>query len=149
VIYFVNNWFRVSQESESFRKLITAGQISTGDAWKKYEDLRGRTRLPLIGVRDPLKRRLSEAGDEPIHDYRRDPLRPQPFGIVHLSNAHLGGDARRAPAERAAEDAQAVSGTMLSASFTVDYIPNWRVSVRAHNAIGWGPWSSGVTLGGL
>jgi serine/threonine-protein kinase len=71
-IYFVNNWYKVSQESESFRKQISAGQISTGDAWKKYEDLRGRTRLPLIGVRDPLKRKLSEAGDEPIYDYRRD-----------------------------------------------------------------------------
>jgi eukaryotic-like serine/threonine-protein kinase len=71
-IYFVNNWFRVSQESENFRKQISAGQISSGDAWKKYEDLRGRTRLPLIGVRDPLKRKLSETGDEPIYDYRRD-----------------------------------------------------------------------------
>ncbi len=71
-IYFVNNWFRVSQESETFRKQISAGQISSGDAWKKYEDLRGRTRLPLIGVRDPLKRKLLETGDEPIYDYRRD-----------------------------------------------------------------------------
>jgi hypothetical protein len=44
---------------------------------------------------------------------------------------------------------QTVSGTTLTASFTVDYIPNWSVIVQAHNALGWGPWSSAVTLGGL
>lgn len=44
---------------------------------------------------------------------------------------------------------QTVSGTTLTASFTVDYIPNWSVTVRAHNAFGWGPTSSTVTLGGL
>jgi len=44
---------------------------------------------------------------------------------------------------------QTVSGTMLTASFTVDYIPNWSVKVRAHNAVGWGPWSTSFTLGGL
>ena len=44
---------------------------------------------------------------------------------------------------------QTVSGTTLTTSFTVDYIPNWSVTVRAHNAFGWGPTSSVVTLGGL
>ena len=44
---------------------------------------------------------------------------------------------------------QTVSGTTLSASFTVDYIPNWSVTVQAHNAVGWGPASSVFTLGGL
>ncbi len=44
---------------------------------------------------------------------------------------------------------QNVSGTTLSASFTVDSIPNWTVQVRAHNAAGWGPWSATFTLGGL
>jgi hypothetical protein len=44
---------------------------------------------------------------------------------------------------------QTVSGTTLTASFTVDYIPNWSVTVQAHNAAGWGPASSAVTLGGL
>ncbi len=44
---------------------------------------------------------------------------------------------------------QKVSGTTLTASFTVDYIPNWSVTVQAHNAAGWGPASSVVTLGGL
>ena len=34
---------------------------------------------------------------------------------------------------------QTVSGTTLTASFTVDYIPNWSVTVQAHNAFGWGP----------
>ncbi len=44
---------------------------------------------------------------------------------------------------------QTVSGTTLTASFTVDYIPNWSVTVEAHNAFGWGSSSSVVTLGGL
>jgi len=44
---------------------------------------------------------------------------------------------------------QMVSGTTLTANFTVDYIPNWSVTVQAHNAIGWGPSSSVFTLGGL
>ena len=34
---------------------------------------------------------------------------------------------------------QLVSGTTLSASFTVDYLPNWSVTVQAHNATGLGP----------
>lgn len=44
---------------------------------------------------------------------------------------------------------QTVSGTTLTASFTVDYIPNWTVTVRAHNAAGWSPWSASFSLGGL
>lgn len=44
---------------------------------------------------------------------------------------------------------QTVSGTTLTASFTVDYIPNWSVTVQAHNAAGWGPSSPVFTLGGL
>ena len=43
---------------------------------------------------------------------------------------------------------QTVSGTTRTASFTVDYIPNWSVTVQAHNVIGWGP-SASFTLGGL
>ena len=44
---------------------------------------------------------------------------------------------------------QTVSGTTLIASFTVDWTPNWSVTVQAHNAFGWGPVSSVFTLGGL
>ena len=44
---------------------------------------------------------------------------------------------------------QTVSGTTLTASFTVDFIPDWSVTVRAHNAFGWVPLSAPVTLGGL
>ncbi len=44
---------------------------------------------------------------------------------------------------------QTVPGTTLTASFTVDDIPDWTVEVRAHNAAGWGPWSASFTLGGL
>ena len=44
---------------------------------------------------------------------------------------------------------QTVSGTTLTASFTIDFIPNWSVTVQAHNAMGWGPFSAAFTLGGL
>jgi len=44
---------------------------------------------------------------------------------------------------------QTVSGTMLTASFTVDWTPDWKVTVRAHNAAGWSPPSATFTLGGL
>jgi hypothetical protein len=42
-----------------------------------------------------------------------------------------------------------VSGTTLTTYFSVDYIPNWSVTVQAHNAFGWGPVSSAFNLGGL
>jgi hypothetical protein len=44
---------------------------------------------------------------------------------------------------------QTVSGTTLTASFTEDWIPDWAITVRAHNAFGWGAWSSTFDLGGL
>lgn len=44
---------------------------------------------------------------------------------------------------------QAVDGTTLTTYFTVDFVPNWTVTVQAHNAAGWGPSSTPVTLGGL
>jgi hypothetical protein len=44
---------------------------------------------------------------------------------------------------------QTVSGSTLIASFTVDWTPNWSVTVQAHNGFGWGPVSSVFTLGGL
>lgn len=49
----------------------------------------------------------------------------------------------------AGTSAQTVSGTTLTAYFNVDFIPNWTVTVRAHNAAGWSPWSTPFTLGGL
>ena len=44
---------------------------------------------------------------------------------------------------------QAVDGSTLTAYFGVDFTPNWTLTVRAHNAVGWGPWSAPVRLGGL
>jgi hypothetical protein len=44
---------------------------------------------------------------------------------------------------------QTVSATLLTASFNVDYVPNWSVTVQAHNAAGWGPSSASMELGGL
>ena len=43
---------------------------------------------------------------------------------------------------------QSVSGSTLTASFSVNDIPDWSVSVRAHNAVGWSPWSAVFVLGG-
>jgi hypothetical protein len=43
---------------------------------------------------------------------------------------------------------QAVAGSTLTASFSVSDIPDWSVKVRAHNAVGWGPWSAAFVLGG-
>ncbi len=42
-----------------------------------------------------------------------------------------------------------VSGTALTTYFNVDYIPNWKITVQAHNAFGWGPVSGTFNLGGL
>jgi hypothetical protein len=44
---------------------------------------------------------------------------------------------------------QSVPGTTLTATFNVSDVPDWTVKVRAHNAAGWGPWSTPFTLGGL
>ena len=44
---------------------------------------------------------------------------------------------------------QTVSGANLTAQFSVDYTPNWTLTVQAHNAAGWGSWSTPFTLGGL
>ena len=44
---------------------------------------------------------------------------------------------------------QTVPGSILTGSFTVSDIPDWSVTVRAHNAAGWGTWSAPFTLGGL
>jgi hypothetical protein len=37
----------------------------------------------------------------------------------------------------------------VTVQFTVDYIPNWTLTVQAHNAAGWSHWSTPFTLGGL
>ncbi len=41
-----------------------------------------------------------------------------------------------------------VSGATLTASFSVNDIPDWRITVQAHNAVGWGPSSPTIVLGG-
>lgn len=43
---------------------------------------------------------------------------------------------------------QTVSGSTLSATFAVSDGPDWTITVRAHNAAGWGPWSAPGFLGG-
>jgi Fibronectin type III domain len=44
---------------------------------------------------------------------------------------------------------QDFDGTTLSATFTVNSIPNWTITVRAHNRAGWSAWSAKAKLGGL
>ncbi len=85
--------------------------------------------LDPLGATDSLVATWQAAvpGDSPIDQYR--------ITIV-------GSDA-------AGAFTQNVSGTTLTASFTVDYIPNWSVTVQAHNSVGWGPLSDVFTLGGL
>jgi hypothetical protein len=43
---------------------------------------------------------------------------------------------------------QTVSGSTLTATFAVSDIPDWSISVRAHNVAGWGSWSAAYALGG-
>jgi hypothetical protein len=43
---------------------------------------------------------------------------------------------------------QTVDGSTLSAFFSVSDIPDWSVTVRAHDAAGWGSWSARYVLGG-
>jgi hypothetical protein len=69
----------------------------------------------------------ADPGDSPVDQY-----------LVKITNHDTGGTIT-----------QTVSGTTLTASFVVDWVPNWSVIVQAHNAAGWGPWSSSFTLGGL
>jgi hypothetical protein len=48
---------------------------------------------------------------------------------------------------------QTVTGTVsaptTSIYLSVDDLQDWSVQVRAHNAAGWGPWSSAAMLGGI
>jgi hypothetical protein len=44
---------------------------------------------------------------------------------------------------------QTVPGTILTGALTVSSVPDWTVTVRAHNAAGWSTWSAPFTLGGL
>ena len=43
---------------------------------------------------------------------------------------------------------QTVPGATLAASFAVSDIPDWTISVQAHNSVGWGPASASIVLGG-
>ena len=65
-------------------------------------------------------------GDSPIDQYR-----------ITIAGSDGGGIAR-----------QSVSGATLTASFAVSDIPDWTITVRAHNAAGWGRSSPPIVLGG-
>ena len=65
-------------------------------------------------------------GDSPIDQYR-----------ITISGSDGGGTFT-----------QTVSGTTLTATFSVSDIPDWSITLQAHNAVGWGPASSRIVLGG-
>jgi hypothetical protein len=69
----------------------------------------------------------ADPGDSPIDQY-----------LVTITGSDGGGTFT-----------QTVDGSTLTAYFGVDFTPNWTVTVQAHNAVGWGPASKPVTLGGL
>lgn len=69
----------------------------------------------------------ADPGDSPIDQYR-----------ITITGSDGGGTFT-----------QTVDGSTLTAYFGVDFTPNWTVTVQAHNAVGWGPASKPVTLGGL
>ena len=87
------------------------------------------TSLDPTGTTDTLVAtwQAADPGDSPIDQYQ-----------VTIVGSDGGGTLR-----------QTVPGTTLTASFTVDYTPNWSVTVQAHNAVGWGPSSAVFRLGGL
>ena len=43
---------------------------------------------------------------------------------------------------------QTVSGAALTARFSASDIPDWTITVQAHNAAGWGPLSAPIVIGG-
>jgi hypothetical protein len=69
----------------------------------------------------------ADPGDSPIHQY-----------LIRITDSDTGNSFT-----------QTVSGTTLTASFTVDWTPDWSIQVQAHNSFGWGPWSNTFVLGGL
>ena len=66
-------------------------------------------------------------GDSPTDEYQ-----------VTINDSDGGGTFSETP-----------SGSTLSATFAVSDVPDWSISVRAHNAAGWGPWSAAFSLGGV
>jgi hypothetical protein len=57
-------------------------------------------------------------------------------------SVNISGDSGAVPSSFA----QTVSGSTFSAGFGANDAYDWSVQVRAHNAAGWGPWSTAVIL---
>ena len=66
-------------------------------------------------------------GDSPIDEY-----------LITITGSDGGG-----------KFTQTVDGATLTASFDVNDVPNWSVTVQAHNSFGWGLVSAAYKLGGL
>jgi hypothetical protein len=67
-------------------------------------------------------------GDSPVDQYQ--------------VSVNISGDSGAVPSSFA----QTVSGSTFSAGFGTNDAYDWSVQVRAHNAAGWGPWSTAVIL---
>jgi hypothetical protein len=84
-----------------------------------------------------------------------DPSGPTDTFIVTWNPADPGNSAIDQYMIRATDNdtgtsiTQTVSGTTFTASFTEDWVPDWSITVQAHNAFGWGALSSSFLLGGL
>jgi len=84
-----------------------------------------------------------------------DPLGATDTLIASCAAADLGDSpidkyfVTMTPDNGAGSMTQTVSGATLTTYFGVEFTPNWSVTVQAHNAVGWGPASNPVTLGGL
>ena len=65
---------QVGKTGGEARRALLAGQISIGQAWDQYSELRRSAWFPLLlyGLQDTLKNKLMEEGTEPIVDYRQD-----------------------------------------------------------------------------
>jgi hypothetical protein len=71
--------------------------------------------------------RASSPGDSPVDQYQ-------------INASPHDADPAPSPVTRS------VSGSTLGAAFGVDDSVDWSVEVRAHNAAGWGAWSSAIIL---
>jgi hypothetical protein len=111
-------------------------------------------RRPAPGLADP---EAQPGRDRAVDDHRDagriDRARP------HGDRDRLGSDRTVGPLEPATTYqirgsdgcgtfTQTIDGSTLSAFFSVSDVPDWSVTVRAHDAAGWGPWSARYALGG-
>ena len=84
------------------------------------------------------------------------PLQPGDTAVVTWKAPSKGGDSpidsyqvKMTDTDTGKAVNQTVPGTTLTASFVLSDIPDYKITVRAHNAAGWGKWSAAFLLGGV